>query len=455
MFSTTPVVYRDARGGVLGVFAAARDITGKKSGRGRTGKTPPASGGAGQNSVPASLKKSIFGSRTKSRCANGSPRTLASSNEDLEQFAYAASHDLQEPLRAIGGFVELLKIQLGGALDAKKKEYMDFVVDGVGRMQSLINGLLEYSRIETRGREPVALDSRTALDQALLNLQKEPRRVGARNCRRPLAHGHLRLGAACAALSRTHRHAVKFRSSARRKSASTPSEPEGVAVFVKDNGIGVDPQYATRIFIIFQRLHTRKSYPGTGLGLALCKKIVERHGGRIWVSQTGKRIDLPFHHTRQRRKIDMSSTKFIRPVEILLVEDSPSDAALTVEALEAGKVANRLSHVTDGVEAMAFLRRQGKYADAVRPDLIMLDLNLPKKDGREVLEEMKADPALKTIPVVVLTTSRAESDILRSYQLHANCYIAKPVEFSKFIDVVKSIEHFWLAVVTLPNKADS
>ena len=142
----------------------------------------------------------------------------------------------------------------------------------------------------------------------------------------------------------------------------------------------------------------------------------------------------------------------LRPVEILLVEDSPSDAALTVEALEAGKVANRLSHVTDGVEAMAFLRRQGRYADAARPDLIMLDLNLPKKDGREVLVELKSDPALRTIPVVVLTTSRAESDILRSYELHANCFITKPVEFSKFIDVIKSIEHFWLAVVTLPNK---
>ena len=139
----------------------------------------------------------------------------------------------------------------------------------------------------------------------------------------------------------------------------------------------------------------------------------------------------------------------------MLVEDSPSDAALTVEALEVGKVVNRLSHVVDGVEAMAFLRRQGKYSGVAKPDLIMLDLNLPRKDGREVLEELKNDPALKTIPVVVLTTSRADVDILRSYELHANCYITKPVEFSKFIDVVKSIEHFWLAVVTLPNKDNS
>lgn len=141
-----------------------------------------------------------------------------------------------------------------------------------------------------------------------------------------------------------------------------------------------------------------------------------------------------------------------RPVEILLVEDSPSDAALTIEALKAGKIANNLNHVEDGVEAMAYLRQEGKYAKSIRPDLIMLDLNLPKKDGREVLEEMKNDPAFRTIPVVVLTTSNSDQDILKAYELHANCYITKPMEFARFIEVVKSIERFWLTVVTLPDK---
>jgi chemotaxis family two-component system response regulator Rcp1 len=141
-----------------------------------------------------------------------------------------------------------------------------------------------------------------------------------------------------------------------------------------------------------------------------------------------------------------------RPIEILMVEDSPSDAQLTIEALHAAKVANRLSHVEDGVEALRFLRQQGPYADAPRPDLILLDLNLPRKDGREVLEELKRDPDLKVIPVVVLTTSRSEQDVLRSYQLHANCYIAKPVDFTQFMEVVKTIENFWLTVVTLPGE---
>jgi CheY-like chemotaxis protein len=147
--------------------------------------------------------------------------------------------------------------------------------------------------------------------------------------------------------------------------------------------------------------------------------------------------------------MNFSETK---PVEILLVEDSPSDAALTIEALKAGKVANKLTLVEDGVEAMDFLRRRGKYAGVARPDLIMLDLNLPRKDGREVLAEIKNDPDLKIIPIIVLTTSHSDKDILQSYQLNANCYITKPVDFTQFIDVVKSIEKFWLTVVTLPQK---
>lgn len=140
------------------------------------------------------------------------------------------------------------------------------------------------------------------------------------------------------------------------------------------------------------------------------------------------------------------------PIEILLVEDNPGDVRLTVEALKDGKVSNRLSVVGDGVEAMAFLRREGRFANAPRPHLILLDLNLPKKDGREVLAEVKQDPNLKRIPVVILTTSQAEHDILRSYELHANAYITKPVDFEHFMGVVKSVEDFWLTIVKLPPR---
>jgi CheY-like chemotaxis protein len=151
----------------------------------------------------------------------------------------------------------------------------------------------------------------------------------------------------------------------------------------------------------------------------------------------------------------MSHDESGRPIEILLVEDNPGDVRLTIEALKEGKVHNSLSVARDGVEALAFLRRQGTHANAARPDLILLDLNLPRKDGREVLAEIKEDPSLRRIPVVVLTTSKAEEDILRTYDLHANCYIAKPVDLEQFISVVRSIDDFWLSVVRLPPKPEA
>jgi chemotaxis family two-component system response regulator Rcp1 len=139
-------------------------------------------------------------------------------------------------------------------------------------------------------------------------------------------------------------------------------------------------------------------------------------------------------------------------IQVLLVEDNPGDVRLTKEALKEGKMLNRVTVVGDGEEALSFLRRQGKYADAGQPDLILLDLNLPKKDGRQVLAEIKADPGLKRIPVVVLTTSSAEEDILKTYDLHANCYVTKPVDLEQFMRVVKSIEDFWVTVVKLPSE---
>ena len=139
-----------------------------------------------------------------------------------------------------------------------------------------------------------------------------------------------------------------------------------------------------------------------------------------------------------------------KPIEILLVEDNPGDVRLTQEAFKENKVRNTLHAVTDGAEALAFLRQEREYAQACRPDLILLDLNLPKKDGREVLEEIKADVGLRCIPVVVLTSSEAEEDVSRAYGLNANCYVTKPLDLDRFVDVVRSIENFWLSIVKLP-----
>lgn len=148
----------------------------------------------------------------------------------------------------------------------------------------------------------------------------------------------------------------------------------------------------------------------------------------------------------------MALSQNLEVMDILLVEDSPSDADLTIETFSDCRVLNHLHWVQDGVAALQFLRNQGEYTEVPRPDLILLDLNLPKKDGREVLAEIKADPVLKVIPVVVLTTSEAEEDIVRSYNLHANCYITKPVDLDRFIEIIRLLEGFWLVAVKLPKQ---
>lgn len=147
----------------------------------------------------------------------------------------------------------------------------------------------------------------------------------------------------------------------------------------------------------------------------------------------------------------MSTPQIMEPIDVLLVEDDPGDTLMIREAFDDNKVRNTLACVTDGVEAMEYLRREGRYADAPRPDLVLLDLNLPRKDGREVLAEIKGDDDLSTIPVVVLTTSQAEEDVLRSYRLHANAYVTKPVDFDRFIEVVRQIDEFFVTVVKLPK----
>jgi two-component system, chemotaxis family, response regulator Rcp1 len=162
-------------------------------------------------------------------------------------------------------------------------------------------------------------------------------------------------------------------------------------------------------------------------------------------NDTNLRINRP-----QTRTSAMPNNTRGEPIEILLVEDNEDDANLTIDALRDGRVRNRITHVEDGMEAMELLRREGKYANAPRPDLILLDLNMPRKNGREVLEEIKSDPELRCIPVVVMTSSDDEKDILGAYQRHVNCYITKPLDLDQFVSVVKSIESFWFTVVKLP-----
>jgi len=256
------VVYKNEAGQIQGVFAAARDITEKKI-------------------AEAELEKyrlhleDLVKHRTEA---------LARSNKDLEQFAYVASHDLQEPLRAVAGFIGLLKMRLEKSLDEKTSEYMNFSVDGVARMQALINGLLEYSIIDTRGKLPEPTDAKAALDNALLHLRAAIEESGANITAENLPTVKIDPVQLVQLFQNLIGNAIKFRSdTAPLIHVSASRQGDAWQFAVRDNGIGIEPQYAHKIFLIFQRLHTRKQYPGTGIGLSICKKIVERHGGRIWM----------------------------------------------------------------------------------------------------------------------------------------------------------------------------
>ncbi len=250
-------VYKDESGEVIGVFAAARDITERKK-------------------AEEILKLKL--------------EELARSNAELEQFAYVSSHDLQEPLRMISSYLQLLQRRYQGNLDEKADKYIYFAVDGASRMQNLINDLLEFSRVTTRGREPEPTDCEFVLNQVLSNLELYIKENKATVSHDPLPEVMADNTQLAQVFQNLIINGIKFHSEEAPKIHISAEKKANEWLFsVQDNGIGIDPQYSEKIFEVFKRLHKKEEYPGTGIGLAICKKIVERHGGRIWVeSELGK-----------------------------------------------------------------------------------------------------------------------------------------------------------------------
>ena len=283
------IVYKDPRGNVAGVFAAARDITEKKI-------------------AEAELEKYRLNLENLVRQRTDD---LMRSNKDLEQFAYVASHDLQEPLRAVAGFVELLRRSVGNSLDSKAAGYMEFAVDGAKRMQLLINGLLEYSRVGQEEKHEKT-SARAALDAAVKYLRTAIEESGAEVAVDELPAVYFDSTQLTQLFQNLLGNAIKFRGKGNpRIHIGAKRENDGWQFAVSDNGIGIEPEYADRIFLIFQRLHGRADYPGTGIGLAICKKIVEHHKGRIWVeSKPGEGATFYFTipDPRQSIKNAMDST---------------------------------------------------------------------------------------------------------------------------------------------------
>ncbi|WP_181243676.1 PAS domain S-box protein [Chamaesiphon polymorphus] len=378
---------------------------------------------------------------------------LARSNDDLQQFAYVASHDLQEPLRMIASYLELLERRYKGQLDAKADTFIAYAVDGATRMQTLINDLLNYSRVGRQVRDFEAVDCDRILAQVSNDLQVTiaQNRAVVTYAELPQVYGDP--SQLTQLFQNLVSNAIKFRTQEPPLIQIGAEYIDGKWLFsVRDNGIGMDDRYLERIFIIFQRLHGKTEYPGTGIGLAVCKKIVERHGGKLWV-EAPSACGSTFYFTLfpSCRLPMLSSPTIDRTIQVLLVEDNLGDVELTRLALEESALSIDLIVVGDGAAALEFLQDLKQDATAAPyPDLILLDLNLPKKSGHEVLAAIKTDRSLKRIPVLVLTTSQAEEDILQAYDRYASGYITKPASFERFVQVVRSIENFWFSTVILP-----
>ncbi|MFN2587300.1 MAG: ATP-binding protein [Actinomycetota bacterium] len=305
-------------------------------------------------------------------------------------------------------------------------------------MRALIDDLLAYSRVGSEELAPTRVDLADVVARVLQVLDGPIRESGA-----VVDVGSLpEVVADPIKIEQVMRNlvanAIKFRRPDEPPQVSITSDRgEGAwRVTVADNGIGIDLQYSSRVFEMFQRLHTRDEYPGTGVGLAICRRIVDRHGGSIWLepaSPQGTRIHftVPDHETLSRGGVN-----------VLVVEDNPGDVLLMRQGLATWTEPTEVRVVSDGEEALSFLQRAGDGDDPL-PDLVILDVNLPRVHGTEVLARMRSDPRLERIPVVVMSSSTYEADSVAAYDAQTTCFVAKPMDVPDYRAAVRSIERFW------------
>jgi PAS domain S-box-containing protein len=364
---------------------------------------------------------------------------LTRSNDSLYQFAKIASHDLQEPLRAVEGFAYLLSDAASGKLDPDCTEFIGFILDGVKRMKELVQSILIHSRVDRDQTVEQCTDCNSIVSQILTDIRPlidETDTSFEIDTLPQVAVEHSQL---IQLFQNLIANSIKYRSASPPSISISATKTMKQWLFaITDNGIGIDPQYSDQVFDMFSRLHSKGQYSGTGIGLAICKKIVSSYGGKIWIeSSLGQGATFMFTLPAVKEKRNQKVMK--EKIEILLAEDTPSDVRLTQEALKRSSLSYELTVVNDGVEALEYLAKAKASPSGKLPDIILLDLNMPRKNGHAVLEGIKNDPILRPIPVVLLTVSESDEDVLEALGSKMNYYLAKPVTTEKLFSLVKSI----------------
>ena len=371
---------------------------------------------------------------------------LSRSNQDLERFAFAASHDLQEPLRAITVYAELLEKKYSREHDEDFAMFLGNIVQGATRMGALLGDLLAYAEIgATSDDSGEVVDLNLVIEKVRQNLQMSIEENGATV-----------VSAELPILSSAHEfhflqlfqnlvgNAIKYRSELKPLIQVSVRDVAGKLEFaVADNGLGVAPEYHQKIFQAFQRLHDNKS-AGTGIGLAICQRVVERYGGRIWVdSEIGHgatfRFTLPNIEVRSRKQAPSDRSGDWK-VRIVLVDDNPADVRLLRLALDNADLDCELIVIDDGAEALAFVRQQGQDARNSPPDLAVLDFNLPKIDGLQILKAMRENRAFTGVPVAVLSSGLSPRDMAKIQEFTLARYITKPSTLEEFLKIGSSLK---------------
>ncbi len=369
---------------------------------------------------------------------------LKRSNAELEQFASIISHDLREPLRMVSSYVKLLAKRYQGQLDENADTFIHYAVDGAERMQRMISDLLTYAHVGKKGNPFALTDCAHAVEAALKNLELGIQDNNATiTIDTPLPQVEGDQSQLIQLFQNLIGNAIKFRRSEAVKVTLGAKQEGGDWIFsVADDGIGIEAQHTEHIFGLFQRLHTSEEYAGTGVGLAVCKKIVERHGGKIWVKSVPNK-GTTFSFTIPKSTLEVETEAAAEPVPgvcvILQVEDNQGDARLMEEVLSEVELPHEVYVVKDGEEALAFLQQQGCFVNVPRPQIVFLDLHLPKKDGFSVLEEVKADPELRDIPIFVLSSSDSPQDKDAAAQRQADGYFVKPIDLDQFNDAMEKV----------------